>query len=375
MMVATGFARSRIEDRCVGILRKRNKMTRVLLISNRSGHGMAGRLTVRWLLAILGFMLILPTHVGLAQDEKKEQEESAQEGSGIRVRGQLVIAEPDFKVELADFEMTLEEIVPAPELPLPANFQSLTVEQRQKWFQEFQASDAGKRYQEELAKTDAARKKFSAKTDVEGKFAIEGAFTGNFGLFGQKEFIVDGKRFLADFFAEVPIGEGVKFLDLGAMPLEIRRILNVGDAAPDLVLKPKTGNQAAETVHVKEMAGKPVLLCFFTLESLPRIQAEVDAVFAEQPEQVQVVGVQLDAPAPEATKQLGELKLKWRVLSTSGLESAPVVIDYGILALPGFCLLDAKGNVLMNDEAFYEALNGEKETMRTVISKAVQGQK
>lgn len=353
----------------------RKTMKRVLLNCNEMGRRWLGQLATRGLLAILGVVLALPMSTGFAQDEKTEQEATEQEGNGVRVRGQLVNTESNFKIDLAEFEMTLEEIGKAPELPLPANFESLTVEQRQKWYQEFQASDAGKRYQEELAKADAARKKFTAKSDAEGKFVFEGAFPGNFGLFGQKEFVIDGKTFLADFFAEVPVGDGVKFLDLGAMPLEIRRILNVGDAAPDLVLQAKTETQAAKTVTVKELGAQPILLCFFTLESLPRIQAEVDAVFAEKPEQVQVVGVHLDTPTAESTKQLAALNLKWKVLSTSGLESAPVVIDYGILALPGFCLLDAKGKVLMNDEGFYEALNGEDETMRTVISKAIQGQK
>ena len=345
-------------------------MARVSVGSFKSVCGSGGDSGFKGLMLAVGFLAITSMGVVWAQDEAVEEE-----GSGVRVRGQLVVSDAELKLDLADIEMTLEQIVEAPTPPLPPNFESLTIEQRQKWYQDFQASEAGKQYQANLAKIDAARKKFTAKSDAEGKFAFEGAFPGNFGLFGQKEFVVDGKTFLADFFAEVPVGEGVKFMDLGAMPLEIRRILKVGDAAPDLVLKPKAGNQAAETVPLKEMAGQPVLLCFFTLESLPRIQAAVDAIASEKPEQVQVVGVQLDAPAAETAKQVAALNLKWRVLATSGLETAPIVIDFGILALPGFCLIDAKGKVLMNDEAFYEALNVQGATMSTVITKAVQGTK
>jgi peroxiredoxin len=345
-------------------------MARVSLHSKIGNRRWSSLWAANRLMMVLVVLLAMPVCGSWAQDEEAEQA-----GSGVRVRGQLVVTGTEIQVELAEIEMTLEEIVEAPIPPLPANFDSLSIEQRQKWFQEFQASDAGKRFQAELAKIDAARKKFTVKSDAEGKFVFEGAFPGNFGLFGQKEFIVDGKTYLADFFAEVPIGEGVKFLDLGAMPLEIRRILKVGDAAPDMVLKPKTEDQAAEVISLKELAGKPILLCFFTLESLPRIQAAVDAVAAEKPEQVQVMGVHLDPVSAETTKQLAEMKIKWKVLPTSGLESAPVVIDYGILALPGFCLIDQQGKVLLNDETFYEALNAEGETMVTVIRNAVQPKK
>jgi peroxiredoxin len=332
-----------------------------------------GRSVAAWLV-VIGALFAGPLHLGLAQDEK-QGEETEEEVSGIRVRGQLVVENSDLQVDLAGFEMTLEQIVEAPKLPLPENFQSMTIEQRQKWYQDFQASEAGKKYQEELTKTDAARKKFSATTDAEGKFVFEGAFAGNFGLFGQKELVLNEKTYLADFFAEVPIGEGVKFLDLGGMPLEIRRILKVGDAAPDLVLEPKSEAESASIVAIKDMAGKPTLLCFFTADSLARVRTEIDAVAAEKPEQVQVVGVNLDKPSEDLKKQLAELKLSWEVVSTSGLETAPVLVDYGILALPGFCLIDAQGNVLMNDEAFYEALGVQGATMRSVISAAVTGKK
>lgn len=327
------------------------------------------RLTSGWvvLCLVLGAWLLSGSAEQLrAQDEKAEQEPN-----GIRVRGQLVVESSKLTMDLSGIEMTLEEIVPAPKLPLPENFESLSIEQRQKWYQEFQASDAGKKYQAEFDKIDAARRKFTATSDAEGKFAFEGAFPGSFGLFGQKEIAIDNKTYFADFFAEVPVGDGVKFMDLGAMPLQIRRILKAGDAAPDLVLASKDDGQPGETVSIKSLEGSPVLLCFFTLDSLPRVREEIDAVVAEKTAEVQVVGIILDPVSEKRSQQLAALNLKWKVHDSSGLESAPAVVDYGILALPGFCLIDAKGQVLMNDEAFYEALGQEGSTMRSVITAAV----
>lgn len=300
----------------------------------------------------------------------QETEEQEAGGSGVRVRGRLVVDQPRFTVDLTDIEMTLEEMVPAPELPLPANFQDMTLEQRQKWFQDFQTSEAGKRYQEQLAKADAARKKFSAKTDAEGKFVFESAFAGTFGLFGQKEFESEGKTYLADFFAEVPVGSGVKFLDLGDMPLEIRRILKPGESAPDLVLAP--GDAQKNTVAIKEFSGKPLLLCFFTADGLTRVQADLTALQQDKPGGLQVLGINLDTPDDQLAARLKDLKLDWPVKQTSGLQDAPVVIDYGILALPGFCLIDAQGKVLLSDDGFYEALNAEKATIRSVIESSLK---
>lgn len=326
-------------------------------------------LTCGWVVSclILGGLLLS----GSAQQLRAQDEKAEQEMSGIRVRGQLVVESTKLEIDLSGIEMTLEEIVPAPKLPLPENFESLSIEQRQKWYQEFQASDAGKKYQAEFDKIDAARRKFSATSDAEGKFAFEGTFPGSFGLFGQKEITVDNKTYFADFFAEVPVGEGVKFMDLGTMPLQIRRVLKAGDAAPDLVLESKGDGQPDETVSMKSLAGSPVLLCFFTLDSLPRVREEIDAVVAENTAQVQVLGVNLDPVSETRSQQLEALNLKWKVHTSSGLESAPAVVDYGILALPGFCLIDARGQVLLTDEAFYEAMGQEGSTMRSVISAAV----
>jgi hypothetical protein len=302
--------------------------------------------------------------------EVTDQDDGA--GSGIRVRGRLVVEQPQFSLDLAGIEMTLEEMVPAPELPLPENFQQMTLEQRQKWYQEFQASDAGKRFQEQLAKADAGRKKFSAKTDAEGKFVFETAFPATFGLFGQLEFESAGKTYLADFFAEVPVGAGVKFLDLGDMPLEIRRILKSGDVAPDLVLAPPQGAKASETVAIKEFAGKPLLLCFFTADGLTRVQADLTALHKDRPSDLQVLGINLDAPDDELQARLDALKLGWPVKKTSGLQDTPIAVDYGILALPGFCLIDAQGKVLLSDDGFFEALNEEQATIRSVIEKSLK---
>lgn len=293
-------------------------------------------------------------------------------GGGIRVRGRLVVEQPQFSLELAGIEMTLEEMVPAPELPLPDNFPQMTLEQRQKWFQEFQASDAGKSYQEQLAKADAGRKKFSVKTDAEGKFVFETAFPATFGLFGQMEFESAGNTYLADFFAEVPVGAGVKFLDLGDMPLEIRRILKSGEAAPDLVLSPPQGTTDGTTVSIKEFAGKPLLLCFFTADGLTRVQADLTALHNDRPSGLQVLGVNLDAPDEALQARLDALKLAWPIKKTSGLQDAPVAVDYGILALPGFCLIDAQGKVLLSDDGFFEALNEEQATIRSVIEKSLK---
>jgi peroxiredoxin len=306
---------------------------------------------------------------GVGQEVADQDEEA---GSGIRVRGRLVVEQPQFSVDLAGIEMTLEEMVPAPQLPLPENFQEMTLEQRQKWFQDFQSSDAGKRYQEQLSKADAGRKKFSAKADAEGKFVFEAAFPATFGLFGQLEFESAGKTYLADFFAEVPVGAGVKFLDLGDMPLEIRRILKAGEAAPDLVLTPPQGTKVGTTVALKEFAGKPLLLCFFTADGLTRVQADLTALHNDRPSDLQVLGVNLDAPDDELQAKLDELKLAWPVKKTSGLQDAPVAIDYGILALPGFCLIDAQGKVLLSDDGFFEALNEQQATIRSVIEKSLK---
>jgi len=267
--------------------------------------------------------------------------------------------------------MTLEEIVAAPQLPLPANYQELTVPQRQQWFQEFQASEAGRRYQQQLEQLDSARLIVSVKADQEGKFVFENARQGNFGLYGQREFKHDGKTFIADFFAEVPITAGVRFLDLERMPLAIRRVLKPGEAAPDLVLYPSESESQTRVHELKAYSGRPVLLCFWTRENLDPIAEELDRVVREKPAEVVVLGVNLDEPSPELERYLRESPPQWQVLRSAGIQQAPVTLDYGVQALPSFCLLGSDGKVLLNDEGFFAAFGEPDATMVQVVQEAV----
>jgi peroxiredoxin len=261
----------------------------------------------------------------------------------------------------------------------------MSVEERQKWFQEFQASDAGKQYQERLAKTDAARRKRTVTADAEGKFSFNDGFAGTCGLFGQKEVTHEGRTYIADFFAEIPVGEGVRFLDLGDLPLTVRRILQTGEAAPDLRLRPTPDGHTDDDsgaaakaekslVKLAKFSGKPVLLCFWTRESLERIREPLSGLLEDKPAGLEVIGVNLDEPSAELDQFLSQQSLAWTVLQTSGLETAPVALDYGILAIPGFCLIDKQGKVLLNDDRFFEAFGQPEATIRSVVAAAIDGQ-
>lgn len=308
------------------------------------------------------------SNLSWAQEEKAETQADA---SSIRVRGQLSVPDPSFQVDLSGFEMTLEEIVPAPQPPLPPNFEALTLEERRKWYSEFLQSKEGQAFQAKVAEIDAARKRLSCVAGEDGKFVFEEGFPATFGLYGQKEFKRDGKTFLADFFAEVPVGEGIKFLDLGTLPLSIRRVLQTGELAPDLVLGPEGSSIDPQSVPLKKYAGRPLLLFFWTRDGLESIETQLQSVVQQKPGNVQLLGVCLDAPDAATKKYLADTKQPWAVLSTAGMENSQVMIDYGVLAVPAFCLLDAKGQVLLNDEGFYEALSQPEATMPEVIKAAL----
>jgi len=305
--------------------------------------------------------------------EGSEQDDQQDSPAGIRIRGRLTVETVEFNVEFDGFELTLEEIVAAPELPLPTNFQQLSLEQRQKWFQEFQASDAGKQYQDRLAKADAARRKRTVRADAEGKFSFNDGFSGTCGLFGQREFEVAGRTYIADFFAEIPVAAGIRFMDLGDLPLTVRRLLKPGEPAPDLRLRAGEDASEASLFKVAKLSGKPALLCFWTRDSLERIREPLDVVLQKKSVNLTVVGVNLDEPSAELQQFLEANPLTWMVLKTSGLPTAPVAVDYGILAIPGFCLLDAQGKVVLNDDGFFEALSQAETTMESVITAALSG--
>lgn len=331
--------------------------------------------------AAFGASRVQNTTAAQNQDEQDEQDgETAEEtddsgkGGKVRVRGQLVVADPQFKVDLQGFDVTLEEILPPPKLPLPEGFQELTLPERQEWFKQFQQSPAGIAFQAELDRLKASRLLLTTKAESDGKFTFKEAKHSLFGLYGQKEFTQDGKTFVADFMAEIPVAEKLSFIELDRLPVNVRRIIKVGEDAPDLRLSVAVeGKPGGRVQPLKPFQGKPLLICFWSANSIKNMQAEIDKVIdAKLP--INLLGVNLNDPGEERDTFFKETKLRWQNVLTDGLGASPLTIDYAVAALPSFWLVSADGKVMATDNQFFRALSGPEANLLDVLKKALAGE-
>ncbi|GEM_PF-2037770 len=318
--------------------------------------------------------LALPVaYVGMQDQEKDDDQDSESRSGKVKVRGQLVLANSDYEVELAGLVVTLEQIVIPPQLPLPEGFTEMELTARQEWYKSFMESAEGKKYQANLDKLDAERSIFTTKADAEGKFSFEDATADVFGLYGQKEFQQAGKTYLAEFFAEIPIQDKIRFIELDRLPVTIKRLLKVGETAPDLSLS--VDAQGKPNVHLlKDYAGKPLLICFWSINSISNMQAELEKLIDSKEPEIQILGVNLNTPSDELTKFMQESPPKWKSVQSAGFDASPLTVDYAVSALPAIWLVSDKGKILATDMQFFQALGAEDADLAQVLKKAIAGE-
>lgn len=312
-----------------------------------------------------------PETVGSLVETQDEEEDDSEQSSGtVTVRGQLVFANPEIEFELKGIPVILDEFKTPPKLPLPDDFTDMTMEQRQAWYAEFIESDAGKKYQAEVDEIQKTRHYEEAEADADGRFVFKKVKRSHYGLYGQKEFTKDGKTYIAEFQAEFPIEDKVKFIELDRLPVVIKRVLQVGETAPNLRLKELDG---VAVIHdLKKYSGDPVLLYFWSISSAMHIQTELqnanDADLG-----IKILGINLNQPGEELDAYLKENPQPWDVLHTDGLDGSPVTIDYAINQLPSMWLIGKDGKILVTDIQFFQALSAEDANLTETLKKALAG--
>lgn len=302
----------------------------------------------------------------------QDQDEDEDRESTVTVRGQLVLADPESGFEIKGMPVILDEFMSPPALPLPDNFAEMSLEDRQQWYADFIDSDKGKAYQAEVARLEEDRHYQETTADADGKFSFKNVVRSRFGLYGQREFTRDGKTYLAEFQAEFPVEEKVKFIELDRLPVVVKRILQPGEAAPDLVLKADAN--AKDRVHALEQyRGKHVLLYFWTIGSARHVQTELQKAHQADLD-IQFLGINLNQPDEERDQYLAENPSDWTVLTTDGLDGAPVTTDYSVFQLPALWLIGPDGKIVATDIQFFQALSGENADLTATLKKALAGE-
>ncbi len=308
---------------------------------------------------------LLPCQGVLAQQRKDDDE------GLVTVKGQFII-ESD---KVSDFDWTsmqgsLVENVVFEQPELPENWQAMKLPERQAWIQEFEASEKGQKMIEANARLATERKILEFDVDQQGKFTVYDVPPGQFAMQAAGQIEMDEQIYILQAFGQMEIGE-VDELDLARMPVEIMRLLRMGEVAPEVAGVDETNSEQT----LSAFRGSYVFLTF-GLFSNPAFQQTAEALretaeSSESADQLKVVAVSVD----ENREQLGEILAGHPVphcISLGGWDEA-TLNEYGIKQLPSFWLIDPEGQIVLTGQQFLFELNRTGYSLGKLVDEAIAG--
>jgi peroxiredoxin len=278
-------------------------------------------------------------------------------GMGRPVVGHLIV--PGELAKRDDWEFGLCNVSVAAKplpLPMPDNVKKASLEDQQKWYATFNASEAGKKFaaaQWKQALTD--HRQFPMEIQRDGSFRIDDVPAGDFKLYseiiskgGNGHKAGDTLASIDSSFTVPPIpgersDEPLKLADAALHPYSIVR---VGDVAPDFSIKTLEG----KPLKLSDYRGKLVLLDFWAtwcgscVAELPNIKAAND--YFAKTGQVQFISLSMDDGPFEPKAYVDEHGYNWVQGFLGSFENDPVTKQYGIESIPSLWLIGKDGKVI-----------------------------
>ena len=295
-----------------------------------------------FLAALLCSSLLIPNLS--AQDD--EDEKKAKLAS---IYGSFSVPE-GFELELNWPEFT-PKVLQKVELempPFPDEWPSMSPENRNEWFKEFTESDKGKAFQAAQQSKLEERIQITVKVDAAGDYAVYDVPKGDYVLEGWAIVSAKGNenvKFRVDAFGEFAVTDAEE-IELGLMPLMVRRIVLPGEPAPEFEIK----SIAGEKLTLDDFNGKYLLLDFWSSEfdASAAMLEQVAAVHEKLSSDVQVLSISLDLDKANAVKFIEENKAGWTQAYAGSWEHS-MVTSYGVRSSPSYWLIDPKGNLVLNN--------------------------
>lgn len=257
-----------------------------------------------------------------------------------------------------------------PEIRYPDDWDDMTAEQRQAWFQQYVKT-------EEYKATQRSRRYYPLMVEADGTFRVEDVPSGSYTLsiaavrspmgntpFGGRNEPV-GSAVVEVVIPEMPGGRSDEPLDLGTRTMRVIRRAKVGEPAPLFEVKTLDG----KPLRLADYKGKYVLVVFW-YPGQPQIEVEMaklKPIYAalQQESRFAMIGVSLETRAKTTQRFVQKNELKWVQGYLQDWTTAGAVSDYEMQQMPSLWLIGPDGKVLEKQPAI--------ETLRATVGKALEG--
>lgn len=293
---------------------------------------------------------------------------------GATIHGKIVLIENSpIEFDVTSLEIMISEQIDYLPLPIPAEWGQFTVEQRKDWFVKFQESEDGKAFLAAREAQQQAQRRFPVKLEADGSFEVFDVPPGKYNIFGRKDVELDAKRYAVEVFGQFEVAD-VDEIPWDPLPVEITRLLDIGDLAPDFQVDAMEA--AAAPLKLSALAGRPVFLHIWSAQAIgTREQAAAlkKAYDVLKPEvNLEIVSICVDKELEAARELIDPQIWTWPQGRTLGWEH-PVFRDYGLQSVPVFILIDKDGKILLSSVDVFPALNDPNADLAGLLRRAIDG--
>ena len=310
-----------------------------------------------------------------AQTKSAEKKSEAKEPKETlaTLRGTLTLNSDVIKdVDWTTIEGSVGQLVAMQQPKLPENWGKMTPQQRGAWSKTFQESEAGKKLIASNQKKLDGRflETFSIRDG--GRFVVYDVPEGKFQLRIVAQKTVGERTYVMRNVGQFEVGEEVDELKLGEMPMEVLRLLKMGEQAPEFSGEMDNGKALA----LSELKGKHVLLAFGlttnpafkqTTAMLKEAANEAAAI-----DQLHVLTVTVDEDVKEVAKFNRDNGVNWRSMNL-GKWDEKVLSEYGLKMVPSIWLLDAEGKIILTGSQFLFESNRTQLSIAKLVDEAISG--
>ncbi len=309
---------------------------------------------------------VLDTHGLLGRQTEQDDAE------GVTVRGQIQVdAAWADDIEMDSFNGSIIEQVKFLQPEFPNGWSNMTQAERAKWLADFRASDAGKKLVAANEQLAGNRKVFEFQIEADGRFVVYDVPPGLFSVQIVAQLEKDDKQYVLQSFGQFNVGD-VNEVDLSQMPVDVMRLLSIGEEAPDFEVDDVAGNP----VSLSALRGKHVMLAFGALTN-PTFKAATDAMkelqqSSEVQDKLALLMISVDDDKDAVAKFLSQERINWPCGLLGGWDQT-LLNQYGLKSVPSFWLIDPQGKIALTGARFVAEIRRQELTIQQLVEHAVNG--